>query len=133
MAKSECDVCFYNTNLDLSLGYNDIAVAFPGPAPVTEYHFAVGPRRHVSSFLELEPEEASSIYTLGRLVALHYSLEYGVEDYNIGADDGIAAGQLGHHAYLSYIDRYIGDVPEERRVGGVRWVVEADGNYLKRK
>lgn len=44
----------------------------------------------------------------------------GADGFNIGINDGIAAGQTVMHLHLHLIPRYYGDVPDPR--GGVRWL-----------
>lgn len=47
--------------------------------------------------------------------------------FNIGINDGPAAGQSIPHLHIHLIPRYTGDVAEPR--GGVRWVLPARANY----
>lgn len=47
--------------------------------------------------------------------------------FNIGINDGPAAGQSIPHLHIHLIPRYAGDVAEPR--GGVRWVLPARANY----
>ena len=43
------------------------------------------------------------------------------DGYNIGINDGPAAGQTVPHLHMHLIPRFKGDVPDPR--GGVRWVI----------
>jgi diadenosine tetraphosphate (Ap4A) HIT family hydrolase len=45
------------------------------------------------------------------------------DGYNIGINDGPAAGQTVPHLHIHLIPRYAGDTPDPR--GGVRWVLPA--------
>ena len=47
--------------------------------------------------------------------------------YNIGINDGAAAGQTIDHLHLHVIPRYEGDVPDPR--GGIRWVIPEKARY----
>jgi diadenosine tetraphosphate (Ap4A) HIT family hydrolase len=49
--------------------------------------------------------------------------------YNIGINDGVAAGQTVMHLHVHVIPRYQGDVPDPR--GGVRWVLGEKAAYWK--
>ena len=43
------------------------------------------------------------------------------DGYNIGINDGSAAGQTVMHVHMHVIPRYRGDRPDPR--GGIRWII----------
>jgi diadenosine tetraphosphate (Ap4A) HIT family hydrolase len=47
--------------------------------------------------------------------------------YNIGINDGPAAGQTVPHLHIHLIPRYRGDMPDPR--GGVRWIMPGKADY----
>ena len=49
------------------------------------------------------------------------------DGYNIGINDGPAAGQTVPHLHMHLIPRYKNDVADPR--GGVRWVIAAKADY----
>ena len=49
------------------------------------------------------------------------------DGFNIGLNDGRAAGQTVMHAHTHVIPRFDGDVPDSR--GGVRWVIPSKAVY----
>ncbi len=49
--------------------------------------------------------------------------------YNIGINDGEAAGRTVPHSHIHIIPRYFGDVPDA--VGGVRHIIPGMGNYKR--
>ncbi|HLD03486.1 MAG TPA: HIT domain-containing protein [Candidatus Dojkabacteria bacterium] len=51
------------------------------------------------------------------------------DSYNIGINDGEAAGQTLKHLHIQIIPRYFGDVKDP--TGGVRNVIPGKGNYKK--
>lgn len=53
--------------------------------------------------------------------------EYSPDGYNIGINDGQAAGQTVMHLHMHLIPRYTGDQPDPR--GGVRWVFPDKADY----
>jgi len=59
----------------------------------------------------------------------HPSLGKKPDGYNIGVNEGEAAGRTIHHHHIHVIPRYYGDV--ENPVGGVRRVIPKLGNYKK--
>jgi diadenosine tetraphosphate (Ap4A) HIT family hydrolase len=54
--------------------------------------------------------------------------QYSPDGFNVGFNNGLAAGQTVPHFHIHVIPRYTGDVPDPR--GGVRHVIPAKGNYL---
>jgi len=51
------------------------------------------------------------------------------DGFNIGFNDGLAAGQTVSHAHVHVIPRFRGDMDDPR--GGVRHVIPSHGNYLR--
>ena len=49
------------------------------------------------------------------------------DGFNVGVNDGAAAGQTVAHAHVHVIPRFEGDVADPR--GGVRWVVPDRARY----
>ena len=57
----------------------------------------------------------------------HPSINKRPDGYNIGVNEGEAAGRTIHHLHIHIIPRYFGDV--ENPAGGVRHVIPLLGNY----
>lgn len=53
--------------------------------------------------------------------------EYAPDGYNIGLNNGVAAGQTVMHAHMHLIPRYRGDAADPR--GGVRWIFPEKAAY----
>jgi len=53
--------------------------------------------------------------------------EYAPDAYNIGINDGPAAGQTVPHVHVHLIPRYDGDCEDPR--GGVRWIMPDKAKY----
>ncbi len=53
--------------------------------------------------------------------------ELAPQAYNIGINDGAAAGQTVPHLHMHLIPRFHGDHPDPR--GGVRWVIPDKAKY----
>lgn len=95
--------------------------------PVSAGHTLVVPRRHVGSFFELTREE--QVAMLAALAEAQEELRrtHRPDAFNIGLNDGPAAGQTVPHCHLHLIPRYDGDVDDPR--GGVRWVLPEKAKY----
>ncbi len=106
---------------------NDSAVAFPDGFPVSDGHTLVVPRRHVFSLWELPPSELHSIWELVTEVRTFLASKHSPDGFNVGVNDGAAAGQTIDHAHLHVIPRYLGDVPDPR--GGIRLVIPERARY----
>jgi len=52
---------------------------------------------------------------------------YKPDGYNIGINNGVAAGQTINHMHIHLIPRYTGDMPDPR--GGVRWIMPDKADY----
>ena len=109
---------------------NEPAYACWDNFPVSPGHLEVVPKRHVESFFELEEQELLHLYTLLLHVEQLVDAEFGPNGYNIGINEGVAAGRTVHHLHIHLIPRYNGDVTNPR--GGVRNIIPGKGDYLKK-
>lgn len=95
--------------------------------PVSLGHTLVIPQRHVGSFFELTAAERDCMLELLAQAKAELDRSFQPNGFNIGINDGAAAGQTVPHLHLHLIPRYRGDVPDPR--GGVRWVMPAKAKY----
>ena len=106
---------------------NDAAVAVRDAYPVTLGHTLVIPVRHVASFFDATPPERDAMLALLDVAKQQLQTEFGPAGYNIGINDGMAAGQIIGHLHMHLIPRYPGDRPDPR--GGVRWIIPDKADY----
>lgn len=99
--------------------------------PVSKGHALVVPRRHMQSWFDATPEELAECADLLRVGRDLIDGSYGPAGYNIGVNDGPAAGQTVLHAHIHLIPRYDGDVANP--TGGVRGVIPALAEYAQPK
>lgn len=107
---------------------NDSAYAIYDAYPVTPFHALVIPKRHVRSFFELSEIEVSACRNLlHSMKSLIEKEDPEVKGFNIGINDGDAAGQSVFHCHIHLIPRRTGDIENPR--GGVRHVIPHKGCY----
>lgn len=95
--------------------------------PVSPGHTLVIPTRHIGSFFELDEAERAALLALLDRARGRLELEFKPDGYNIGINDGAAAGQTVPHLHIHLIPRYTGDRPDPR--GGVRWIIPEKASY----
>jgi diadenosine tetraphosphate (Ap4A) HIT family hydrolase len=106
---------------------NDFAVAFPDGFPIADGHTLVVPKRHVSSLFDLTAEEQAAVWALVAEVRAKLVAELKPDGFNVGLNDGSAAGQTVLHAHVHVIPRRLGDTDDPR--GGVRWILPKKAQY----
>jgi len=122
---------FCNTKTEHIVEENDLAYFAFDSYPVTEMHALVVPKRHVSSYFELEDAEVIACTKLIKRVKNKVETEdHTVSGFNIGVNVGADAGQSIFHCHIHVIPRRKGDV--ENPQGGVRHTIPGKGHYTKR-
>ena len=81
----------------------------------------------MTSIFELTSEELATLWAQVATVRTLLAEKYRPDGFNIGVNDGAAAGQTVPHAHVHVIPRREGDVPDPR--GGIRWVVPIKAKY----
>jgi diadenosine tetraphosphate (Ap4A) HIT family hydrolase len=125
MTSDPCPFC--QPASTLILRESEHARALQDAFPVAPGHTLVVPRRHVASFFDLDPLEQADLLNL--LIAVRNALaeQHRPDAFNLGLNDGEAAGQTILHCHWHVIPRHTGDVADPR--GGVRWVVPERAVY----
>jgi diadenosine tetraphosphate (Ap4A) HIT family hydrolase len=120
---------------------NDLAYAVLDLYPVTPGHTLVIPKRHMGSIFEATEEERGALFDLlaeaRRWLLNNPQPSFDLagplrvpDGFNIGINDGHAAGQTVMHLHIHLIPRYAGDCDDPR--GGVRWVTPERAPYWKK-
>jgi diadenosine tetraphosphate (Ap4A) HIT family hydrolase len=109
---------------------NEHSIAFADSFPVADGHTLVTPRKHVGSIYELNAEEQSAVWDLVAEVRKRLLTDIKPGGFNIGVNEGPAAGQTVEHAHVHIIPRRRGDVPDPR--GGIRWIFDDKANYWEK-
>lgn len=106
---------------------NELAFCIRDGFPVTDGHTLIIPKRHVGSFFEITIEERQALFELLDQAKIQCDAEFSPASYNIGINDGAAAGQTVPHLHIHLIPRY--DDQEIDPRGGVRCVVPDKADY----
>ena len=108
-------------------GGNTLGLIVRDAYPVSPGHTLIIPRRHVGSFFEITPDERAALLALLDEARDGLARSHQPAAWNIGINDGPAAGQTVPHLHIHLIPRYAGDVEDPR--GGVRWVMPGKARY----
>ena len=95
--------------------------------PVSEGHALIIPKRHIISLLNLNNQETLHMYQLLKETCSIINDKFHPDGYNIGINEGEAAGRTIHHVHMHIIPRYFGDVENPR--GGIRHIIPGKGDY----
>ena len=107
---------------------NDLAYAMYDALPVSPYHSLIIPKRHTESYFDLNDDEILACNNLlQQMKEIILAKGRKLTAFNIGVNDGKAAGQSVFHSHLHLIPRRAGDV--HKPAGGVRNVIPGQGEY----
>ncbi len=106
---------------------NATAMTIRDGYPVSPGHTLLIPKRHTGSFFDLSTQERDDLLALLDRAKRVLDAELQPQGYNIGINDGAAAGQTVPHLHVHLIPRFEGDLSDPR--GGVRWVIPAKAKY----
>lgn len=95
--------------------------------PISPGHTLIIPHRHVGSFFAIDVAERDALLALIEEAKRRLDKEFKPDGYNVGINDGAAAGQTVAHLHIHLIPRYAGDREDPR--GGVRWIMPDKAKY----
>lgn len=78
-------------------------------SPVSKGHALVVPKKHAADFSSLPDKEAGKFARLVHNIAPQLVSTLGADGYNLGLNNGPAAGQIIGHVHWHIIPRYVGD------------------------
>lgn len=88
---------------------DDESVAFLDIHPVRPGHALVVPKAHCTDFLDFSAEIGSALIRTTQKVAAAVMRATGAQGFNLGVNNGAAAGQVIFHLHLHVIPRVVGD------------------------
>jgi diadenosine tetraphosphate (Ap4A) HIT family hydrolase len=124
-AGNSCHFCQIN-ELKIVLA-NSRALAIYDGYPISPGHTLIIPKRHIASFFELTAEEQTAMLALLAEMRQILQKERNPDGFNIGINDGVAAGQTVMHLHIHLVPRYADDMTDPR--GGVRWIFPDKAAY----
>ncbi|NNN20242.1 MAG: HIT family protein [Acidimicrobiaceae bacterium] len=99
---------------------NDFGFSVFDLHPVTNGHCLIIPYEHDWDYFALSLPVRRGMDELVIAAKEHLDDLYSPDGYNIGINNGSAAGQTVMHAHIHLIPRYTGDTDDPR--GGIRWI-----------
>jgi diadenosine tetraphosphate (Ap4A) HIT family hydrolase len=109
------------------LGETETSVVILDHYPSSKGHTLIIPKRHIGKLSDLNEQEQTDIWKLAMERLSELRAVNPDNDYTLGVNDGVLAGQTLPHVHLHIIPRVKGDVPDPR--GGVRWVIPQTADY----
>jgi histidine triad (HIT) family protein len=107
----DCLFCrIVNKEIPAEIVYeNGRSLAFLSINPINSGHALVIPKAHHADFASTPPELLGDIASVAQKVARAVTASLGAPGFNIGVNNGRAAGQLVDHMHLHVIPRFTDD------------------------
>ena len=103
------------------------AVAIRDRYPVSRGHTLVVPKAHAETLFAQSAEIQADVWRLVARVRDELQSGFNPNGFNVGLNEGQAAGQTVQHAHVHVIPRCVGDMADPR--GGIRWVLPEHAAY----
>jgi len=120
-------LCYLYRRLWRCLTKGEVVVLYTLTTSDIAGKFTLIPKRHVKSFFELQAIEKTEVLQALDEAKEALDKEFSPDGYNIGINDGEAAGQTVMHLHVHLIPRYEGDMEDPR--SGVRWIFPEKAKY----
>ncbi len=111
------------------LAVDDLFAVVSDKFPISPGHTLIIARRAVARFQELTGAEKARLLVWIDWTQQHLAsqLDPKPDAFNLGLNDGPAAGQTVAQLHFHVIPRYAGDVPDPR--GGIRHIIPSNARY----
>ena len=121
------DCIFCSINKEKIIYENQYWFAIFDEFPVNQGHVLLMPKHHVETIYGLNEEESNTLVASIEAVENLLKRFLKIDGFNIGINQGAAAGQTVPHLHIHIIPRYEGDVDDPK--GGVRGVIPSKQKY----
>ena len=129
--EKECPFCnieeTYYMNKDKIIYEDATWIAILDNYPVSKGHTLLIPKRHCTTYFDLNDVESSTLGATINVVKGILETRYKPDAFNLGMNCGEAAGQTVFHCHIHIIPRYNGDCDNPR--GGIRGCIPSRMNY----
>ena len=129
VVRSDSECVFCRIDRSRVAWSSSLVMALWDAFPISPGHALIVPRRHVEKWSDLTAQEKAAIIEGLDVMRALIDNRHAPEGYNVGFNDGAAAGQTVMHFHLHIIPRYRGDASDPR--GGIRWVLGEKAVYWK--
>ncbi len=129
MTSAQCVFC--QLPRERVVAENGLAIYVSDAFAVSPGHSLIIPKRHVASFFDATAAERDAMLELLEQARQAILRSHQPAGFNIGINDGTAAGQTVPHLHMHLIPRYEGDQADPR--GGVRWVIPEKADYWSQR
>jgi diadenosine tetraphosphate (Ap4A) HIT family hydrolase len=123
---SNCPFCHLDD--EQILFQDELVMTFRDGYPISDGHTLIIPKRHIPSFFDTTDDEQQALLQALHAARRELTQQYAPDGYNIGINDGLAAGQTVMHLHIHLIPRYRDDCDDPR--GGVRWIFPEKAAYF---
>lgn len=107
---------------------DELTVTFFDEFPISPGHTLIIPKQHIASLFLLEENIQIALLRALNHAKIHLTNSLNPNGFNIGINDGTAAGQMIFHLHIHLIPRYQGDCSDPR--GGIRWIFPDKAVYF---
>jgi diadenosine tetraphosphate (Ap4A) HIT family hydrolase len=114
---------------DRLLAVDDLFAVIADKFPISTGHTLIIARRPIARFQELTTAEKARLLVWIDWTQEHLTSKLSPlpDGFNLGLNDGPAAGQTMPQLHFHIIPRYTGDVPDPR--GGIRHIIPSKAHY----
>lgn len=121
------DCIFCNISKDKIIHEDPYWITIYDEFPVSKGHVLIIPKRHISNITELKSNEWAYLFSAIMFIEGYLKEKFNCDGFNIGINQGKAAGQTIEHLHIHVIPRYNGDIEDPK--GGVRGVIPDKMKY----